>query len=240
MMKLHKNLFTALMAMVVLSVAALDSDAQRGGGRGGPSGGRGGGPGGGRGPGGGGGSSVLELLRGDEVKSEVGLTEDQEKALGEMQSGLRDSPEFREIMDRARSAGSDEERRAIFGEMRTVMDKKVNGIIKPEQRSRLDQLSLQRRGMRALADPNMAGQFNISSDQQAKISELNEKYEEARREVRSNRDMSEEERDARSDALRAEFEKSTSAVLSSQQRQAFEQKKGTNFTIKKTIVHMRD
>ena len=222
MMKLHKTLFAALMAMAVLSVAALDAAAQRGGGRGGP--------GGGRGPGGpGGGSSALELLRGDEVKTEIGLTEDQEKALGEMQSGLRDSPEFREIMDRARSAGSDEERRAIFGEMRTVMDKKVNAIIKPEQRSRLDQLSLQRRGMRALADPNMAGQFNISSDQQAKISELNQKYEEARREVRSNRDMSENERDAKSDALRAEFEKNTSAILSSQQRQAFEQKKGKPF-----------
>ena len=223
-MKLHKTLFAALMAMAVLSVAALDAEAQRGGGRGGP--------GGGRGPGGG--SSALELLRGDEVKTEIGLTEDQEKSLGEMQSGLRDSPEFREIMDRARSAGSDEERRAIFGEMRTVMDKKVNAIIKPEQRSRLDQLSLQRRGMRALADPNMAGQFNISSDQQAKISELNQKYEEARREIRSNRDMSEEERDAKSDALRAEFEKNTSAILSSQQRQAFEQKKGKPFAFADT------
>ena len=215
-MKHHKTFFTALMAMVVLSIAAVDADAQRGG-RGGPGGGRGAG------------SSALELLRQDEVKGEVGLTEDQEKALGEMQSGLRDSPEFREIVDRARSADSEEDRRAIFGEMRTVMDKKVNAIIKPEQRSRLDQLSLQRRGMRALADPNMAGQFNISSDQQAKIAELNQKYEEARREFRFNRDMSEEERDAKSDALRAEFEKNASAILSSQQRQAFEQKKGKPF-----------
>ena len=227
MIKLHKTVFAALMAMAALSVVALDAEAQRGGGgRGGPGGGRG--PGGGGGPGGG--SSALELLRRDEVKGEIGLTEDQEKALGEMQSGLRDSPEFREIMDRVRTAGSDEERRAIFGEMRTVMQKKVDAIIRPEQRSRLDQLSLQRQGMRALADPNAAGQFNISSDQQAKISELNQKYEEARRELRSNRDMSEEERDARTDALRAEFEKNASAVLSSQQRSAFEQKKGKAFT----------
>ena len=120
-MKHHKTFFTALMTMVVLSIAAVDADAQRGG-RGGPGGGRGSG------------SSALELLRQDEVKGEVGLTEDQEKALGEMQSGLRDSPEFREIVDRARSADSEEDRRAIFGEMRTVMDKKVNAIIKPEQR----------------------------------------------------------------------------------------------------------
>lgn len=227
MMKLHKTLFAALIAMTVLSVAALDAEAQRGGGRGGPGGGRG--PGGG-----GGGSSVLELLRRDEVKGEVGLTEDQEKALTEMQSGLRDSPEFREIMDRSRTARSDEERRAIFGEMRTVMQKKVDAIIRPEQRSRLDQLSLQRQGFRALADPDMAGQFNISSDQQAKISELNQKYEEARREFRFNRDMSEEERDAKTDALRAEFEKNASAILSSQQLQAFEQKKGKPFAFADT------
>lgn len=224
-MKLHKTLSASLMAMVILSVAAFDVEAQPG--RGGD-GGRGrGGPGGGRGPGGG--SSVLELIRRDEVKSEVGLTEDQEKALSEMQSGLRDSPEFREIMDRARTAGSDEERRAIFGEMRTVMDKKVDAIIKPEQRSRLNELSLQRQGMRALADPRTAGQFNLSSDQQAKIAELNQKYEEERRAFRFNRDMSEEERDAKSEALRVEFEKNTSAILSSQQRQTFEQKKGKVF-----------
>jgi type II secretory pathway component GspD/PulD (secretin) len=168
------------------------------------------------------------------VQGEISLTEDQEKALTEMQSGLRDSPEFQEIMTRARSAGSDEERRAIFGEMRTVMDKKVDAIIKPEQRSRLNELSLQRQGMRALADPNMAGQFNISSDQQAKIVELNSKYEEARREIRSNRDMSEEERDAKSEALRVEFEKNTSAILSLQQRQAFQQKQGKVFAFSDT------
>lgn len=221
MMKLHKTFSVFLVAMIALSMAGLDANAQRGG-RGSFGGGRGfGGPGGG--------SSALELLRRDEVKSEVGLTEDQEKALGEMQLGLRDSPEFREIMDRVRSAGSDEERRAIFGEMRTVMQKKVDAIIRPEQRLRLDELSLQRQGFRALADPNMAGQFNISSDQQAKIAELNQKYEEARRGFRFNRDLSEEERDAKTEALHEEFEKDASAILSTQQRQAFEQKKGKPF-----------
>lgn len=218
-MKLHKTLSASLIAVAILSVAAFDAEAQRG-------------RGGSRGPGSG--SSALELLRRDEVQGEISLTEDQEKALTEMQSGLRDSPEFQEIMTRARSAGSDEERRAIFGEMRTVMDKKVDAIIKPEQRSRLNELSLQRQGMRALADPNMAGQFNISSDQQAKIVELNSKYEEARREIRSNRDMSEEERDAKSEALRVEFEKNTSAILSLQQRQAFQQKQGKVFAFSDT------
>jgi type II secretory pathway component GspD/PulD (secretin) len=221
MMKFPKALSAFLMAMAVLSVVAFDADAQPG------RGGRGG-----RGPGGG--SSPLELLGRDEVRGELGLTEDQQKAISEMQSGLRDSPEFREIIERSRSAGSDEERRAIFGEMRTVMDKKVDAIIKPEQRSRLTELSLQRQGMRALADPNMSGQFNISSDQQAKIAELNQKYDEERRAFRFNRDMSEEERDAKSDALRADFEKNVSGILSSQQRSAFEQKKGKIFAFADT------
>lgn len=217
-MKLHKTLSTSLMAMVILSVAAFDAEAQRGRG----------------GPGGGGGSSALELLRRDEVKGEVSLTEDQEKALGEMQSGLRDSPEFQEIMSRVRSAGSDEERRAIFGEMRTVMDQKVDAIIRPEQRTRLNELSLQRQGMRALTDPNMAGQLNISDDQRGKIAEVNSRYEEARRELRSNRDMSENERDAKTDALRAEFDKNASAILSDQQRRSFEQRKGKTFAFTDT------
>lgn len=229
MTKFPKALSAFLMAMAILSVVDSDADAQPG--RGGGDRGRGG-PVGGRGPGGG--SSPLELLGRDEVRGELGLTEDQQKSLSEMQSGLRDSPEFREIMERSRSARSDEERRAIFGEMRTVMDKKIDGIIKPEQRSRLTELSLQRQGMRALADPNMAGQFNISSDQQAKIAELNQKYEEERRTFRFNRDMSEEERDAKSNALRADFEKNVSGILSAQQRSAFEQKKGKTFSFADT------
>jgi type II secretory pathway component GspD/PulD (secretin) len=225
MIKLHKLLTVSLVTMVMLLVAALDAEAQRGRG----------GPGGGRGPGGpGGGSSPLELLRRDEVKGEVGLTEEQEKALGEMQLGLRDDPDFRSIMERARAAGSDEERRAIFGEMRGVLDKKVDAIIKPDQRSRLNELSLQRQGMRALTDPNMAGQFNISDDQRGKIAELNAKYDEARRELRSNRDMSENERDAKTDALRADFEKNASAILSDQQRRTFEQRKGKVFAFADT------
>jgi type II secretory pathway component GspD/PulD (secretin) len=216
MIKLHTTFAASLIAMVILSVAAPDAKAQRG--RGGS----------------GGGSSPLELLRRDEVKGEVGLTEDQKKALGEMQLGLRDDPDFRSIMERARAAGSDEERRAIFGEMRGVLDKKVDAIIKPEQRSRLNELSLQRQGMKALADPNVAGQLNISDDQRGKITELNTKYEEARRELRSNRDMSENERDAKTDALKAEFDKNASAILSDQQRRSFEQRKGKVFAFADT------
>lgn len=223
MINLRKPVSAFLMTLAVLLMAAIDAEAQF------PRGGRGG-PGGGRGPGGpGGGSSPLELLRSDEVKSEVGLTEDQERALSEMQAGLRDSPEFRDIMDRARAAGSDEERRAIFGEMRTVMQKKVDAIIKPEQRTRLTELSLQRQGLRALTSPETAEELEISDDQRDRIAGLNEKYEEARREIRFNRDLSEEERDAKLEALREEFEQNAASVLSEQQRRLFEQKKGKPF-----------
>lgn len=211
------------MALVALTLVISSAEAQF------PRGGRGG-PGGGRGPGGpGGGSSPLELLRLDDVKEEVGLTSDQEQALAEMQAGLRDSPEFREIMERVRSAGSDEERRAIFGEMRTLMEEKVNAIISPEQSGRLSELSLQRQGLRALNSPDTADQLELSDDQRKEFAELNAKYEEDRREVRFNRELSEEERDAKTEALRDEFEKNASAILTDQQRQRFEQKKGTPF-----------
>ncbi len=75
-----------------------------------------------------------------------------------------------------------------------------------------------------------AGQFNISDDQRGKITELNEKYDEARRELRSDRDLSDAERDARTETLREEFEKNASSVLSDQQRGVFDQKKGKPFT----------
>ncbi len=230
MMKFSKAVSAFLMAMALVSLAAFDANAQFP--RGGSDRGRGGPPGGGRGPGGG--SSPLELLGRDDVRGELGLTEDQQKAISDLQTGLRDSPEFRDIIDRSRAAANDEERRAIFGEMRTVMDKKIDAIIKPEQRSRLTELSLQRQGVRALADPDTAGQFSISSDQQAKIAELNQKYEDERRAIRFNRDMSDEERDAKSEALRVEFEKNASGILSAQQRSVFEQKQGKPFAFADT------
>jgi type II secretory pathway component GspD/PulD (secretin) len=230
MIRFSKAVSAFLMAMALVSLTAFDANAQFP--RGGSDRGRGGPPGGGRGPGGG--SSPLELLGRDDVRGELGLTEDQQKAITDLQTGLRDSPEFRDIIDRSRAAANDEERRAIFGEMRTVMEKKIDAIIKPEQRSRLTELSLQRQGVRALADPDTAGQFSISSDQQAKIAELNQKYEDERRAIRFNRDMSEEERDAKSEALRVEFEKNASGILSAQQRSVFEQKQGKPFAFADT------
>ncbi|MDA0281808.1 MAG: hypothetical protein O3B86_00510, partial [Planctomycetota bacterium] len=215
MMKLDKSLSTSLVTLVLLFAATLDGQAQFGR------------PGGGRGSGGG--SSPLELLQREDVSGEVGLTDEQKKSLAEAQSGLRDSPEMLDIRARADAATNDEVRRAIFGEIRGVVDKKVNGILKPEQRSRLGELVLQRQGMRAFADPELAGQFSVSDDQRAKIEELSQKYEDTRREVRSNRNLSDEERDAKSDALRVEFEKNASAVLSDEQRHTFEQIKGKPF-----------
>lgn len=226
MKKLLHTISIVAFSLMLLSAAALDAEAQRpGGGRGGPrGGGRGGGPGGGPGRGG-----ALELLGRGDVQGELQLSDDQKQSLQEMQASFRDSDDVRRISDRIRSAESDEERQAALTEMRSLLESKVNSVLNEQQRGRLHQLSLQRQGVRALTNPDVAGQMNVSEDQQSQIAELSGKYEEARRELRSNRDLSENERDAQLDALRADYEKNVNSLLSDQQRRAFQQQQGKTF-----------
>ncbi|MHC4877646.1 MAG: secretin N-terminal domain-containing protein [Planctomycetota bacterium] len=211
-----RNISSLFAVLFVLTVSASDAQAQFG-----P-------PGGGRrgsGPGGGG---SAEMLRNELVQQELGLTGEQIQKLEEAQRSMRDNPEIRELFSKMRQVPS-EERGAVFAEIRAVMERQVTAVISEDQKKRLDELVLQRQGMRVFADDRTAESFGLSEDQRSKAKAIVEEYEGKRREVRFNRDLSDEERDAQLEKLSAERDEKVGAVLTADQKAAFTQRQGKVF-----------
>jgi len=212
-----RHLLSLPVVLLALSLVVSDARAQFG-----P-------PGGGRSRGGfGGGGGSAELLRDEVVQKELGLTQEQLDKVEEAQRGMRDNPEIRELFSKMREVSA-EERGAVFAEIRNVMERQVAAAISPEQKKRLDELVLQRQGMRALADEDTARSLGLSDDQQDQAKSIIDEYEGKRREVRFNRDLSDEDRDAQLEKLNAERDEKVGAILTPQQKTAFTQKQGRPF-----------
>jgi len=236
----------ALLSAVVL--AAVADAQQRGPGQGGqgrgPGGGgqgpgqrqRGGGPGG-FGGGFGGGGGLAGLLRIEEVRKELEVTDDQAaevEALAEGQrgGGRPDFGNFREL--------SDEERNAAFARLREEaeartreMDAKIAEILLPPQYDRLKEIDLQVRGTAALSDKEVAATLKISESQQQELSEVREQTQAEQREQM--RDLFQAEGADRESmgekmaAMRREADEKVLAVLSAEQREHFAAMKGEPF-----------
>ena len=207
---LHNKLVLSVLSLM-LALTVSDAQAQFGPSRGGR---------------GGGGSA--ELLRDEVVQKELGLTQDQIEKIEAAQRGMRDNPEIRELFSKMREVPS-EERGAIFAQVREVMERQVTANISDDQKKRLGELVLQRQGMRALADDKTAESFGLSEDQRSQAKTIIEEYEGKRREVRFNRDLSDEDRDAQLEKLSAERDEKVGAILTPQQKTAFTQKQGKVF-----------
>ena len=211
-----RNILSLSAVLLVLTVSASNAQAQFG-----P-------PGGGRRGGGPGGGGSAEMLRNELVQKELGLTEDQLQKLEEAQRGMRDNPEIRELFSKMREVPS-EERGAVFAEIRAVMERQVTSVISEDQKKRLGELVLQRQGMRAFADDKTAESFGLSEDQRSKAKAIVEEYEGKRREVRFNRDLSDEDRDAQLEKLSAERDEKVGAILTADQKAAFTKRQGQVF-----------
>ncbi len=230
-MKLNR-ISTAVIAMGFIAILAPTSVAQDSGGRG-RGGGFGGGPGG---PGGRGGDPTMGLLRIDEVKAELKVTEEQQQAIDKLAEQTRsslesgDRPNFREM--------SEEERGEFIEKMRkqqTELAKKtkeqLEEVLLPGQIERLDQISLQVRGAGALDDEQVRQQLKISDDQIAKLAEARESVQAKMREKMQELFQS-GDRDAMREAfgkMRTEVEEELFGVLTDDQRSQFNEMKGEPF-----------
>ncbi|HEY2841304.1 MAG TPA: hypothetical protein VGJ26_19260 [Pirellulales bacterium] len=124
---------------------------------------------GGFGMGMGGGMGMLVTMK--PVQEELKLTSDQiesaTKVAEEAQAAVRES--FGNLRD-----ASPEDRRAAMEKMQkqtAETDKKILAALKPEQATRLKELSIQRRSVGALMDPEVATTLKLSDDQKTKLGE---------------------------------------------------------------------
>ncbi|TWT72255.1 Spy/CpxP family protein refolding chaperone [Crateriforma conspicua] len=244
-MKLTR-LTTLVLCVAVMALIASDVSAQggRGGRGGGGFGGRGGGPGGpggfgGRGGGPGGGGGMLQLLRIDEVRSELDLMDDQvqtlEKVGRDIAEEMRgDMPNFRDM--------SDEERQEAFAKMQEMREKaekktreQLEEVLFPEQYDRLKQINIQAQGINALRDAEVVKELGLSDEQKEKIRKvgenlrdgIQEKIAEARES--GDRDKMREAMQEAFAGMQEKLETETLAVLTSEQKKKFEEMKGKPF-----------
>jgi len=197
-MRLFKQRSWALLLSAISLSSAATAYAQFGppGGRGGLGGGRGGFD-----------ANPSFVLRREDVQTELKLTEEQKKEIQAQQDFRNPNPKMTEFFERMRTANEDE-RRAIGEEMRAYSESELKRILKPEQFTRLQQLSFQRQGARALENEDTAKLLNLTDDQKAKVKAATDEYDKARDGFR---DLSREDREAKFEELRAKRDKALEA-----------------------------
>ena len=228
-----KSLLAAVALMLIVSLASAQ-EQPRGRGRGGFGGGRGFG-----GPGGGMFNSPVALLGMPEVRKELNTTEEQNKQIDDVVEEMRESTRgafgnFQELQNL-----SDEERQKRMDEMRKkgedankAAEDKINKVLKPEQLTRLKQLSLQRQGIYALTRPEVAKQLGLTQEQQDKIQKVQEAARPQGPPPANFQDQTEEEREkARTQARERQEKVQTDvlAVLTDDQKSKFAELKGKAF-----------
>ena len=164
--------------------------------------------------------SLLGMLEREEVQTELQISEEQLGKLDELRESLNDRSGFVELMRKSREAESEAERAQIREQMRNYAetrrnsaDEKLSGVLTESQMARLQQLSMQFRGLRALASDDVGETLKLTDEQKQQITALVEEQQTARRELGFQ--VSDEEREQ----FRAEWDRKLMVVLTDGQRQ---------------------
>ncbi len=228
-MKIRK-LAATLVAAAVLTLLAGNGSAQENGG-----GGRGGRPGGFGGPGGGGGDPAIALLGNEKIREEIDLMPDQVEALKKIRDevgarGERPDFDFRNATEEERTAFF-EKMQAAQKERAKKMREQLEEVLLPEQLTRLQELSIQIRGVGALQDEEVQKELGITDEQKKKFETTRETIQtemrEKMRELMASGDR-EKMREAFGN-VRTEMEAKVMEVLTSDQKKKFEEMKGEAF-----------
>lgn len=174
--------------------------------------------------GGGGMLGSLDLTQMEEVQTELKLTDEQKTKLTEIRTALFQSEEARGIF-----RATEEERPKLLAALQGKVNEQLKEALQPDQVSRLTQLYVQRSGYRILSDATTATELGLTTEQQAAIKTALTEYETARGEVRFNRDLSSDERDAKSAELEVAKDAKVAGLLNDTQKAALEAKKGVAF-----------
>ncbi|MCA9104902.1 MAG: hypothetical protein KDA83_05725 [Planctomycetales bacterium] len=232
---------------VMTAVLAVPAMAQPGGGRGGRGGFGFGGPGG---PGGGG--SAM-LVTNEAIQKELDLLDEQvadiEAAMEEMNEN-RPEFDFQALRDLPEDERTEkmEEFREKMQELSADMEKKIEGILLPEQMERLQQIQVQMQGIRALQSDRVAEELDLTSSQKEKIADAFDSFGEKMRErMQELRDQGGQGgpggqggRGGRGgfgalgeemQKMNAELEEEVLDILSSSQRSKFDDMKGEEFDV---------
>ncbi len=191
-----------------------------------------------RGFGRGGRSSLLGLIGREEVQKELKLSEEQTAKVREV--GEKLGAEMREQYTALRQIEDREKRGAKMAELRDQFDRKareqLGEVLEREQMMRLYQIRMQYRAVvDSLANRYVAGRLKLTEEQQKKVAEIGKETQAKQSELFSGmRDASDEQRaQAREKLLkiRGDADEKALAVLTAEQKAAFEEMKGEKFEL---------
>lgn len=202
---MHRSLLAAacLAATLLVTLSATDASAQ---------------PPGGRGRGMGGMMSHASLLRQEPVQADISLSADLKKKIAS------------ELPERGPGGGggnprdmSDEQRQKWMEERRarnTEDDKKIAGLLSPEQLARLKQIRVQALGAGVLMDESIAKELSVTDDQVTKLQS-------------AMRDMRQGGGAGNPGEMRAKMTAKAMEILNAEQKAKLEALKGPAFDVSK-------
>jgi Spy/CpxP family protein refolding chaperone len=172
---------------------------------------------------------LVALLNHGHVKEELKLTPDQVAAFEKLKEETRTSlaadlsgAKTREEFDRAKVV-----LRARLHAAAKDVHQRINAALRPEQLKRLTEISVQMRNLEALADPTIAKELGLTDEQLAKLAVISD---EARARLPARRTGV--DRRTAAAKVRQEVIDQVNAVLTPDQKAAFEKLKGAKTDIR--------
>lgn len=171
--------------------------------------------------------SEADMLRRPEVRSDLGLSDDQAKKLDELLAASSPGREFFEpFLKRIAEAPREEqtkireEMNEAVGKARAIFSEKAPDVLDASQKKKLRTMFLQSAGTRGLTDSRIVAEYSITEEQLGKLNALAEERRTASRELGFNA----------SDEDRAKFDQEWQdkflAVLTAEQKTRFQQESG--------------
>ena len=182
----------------------------------------------------GGGGNLATLLANASVQKELKLDDQQIEKAKELAEKTREKmQETRQTLQGLEAEERRTKQAEITKEMNESALKAVGAFLKPEQVSRLKQISYQQRGLQAFSDPEIAKKLNLTDAQKSDIQAISQETMESMRGLYSQDQSPEEQAEAMkkmNEARKAALTKAE-AKLNDEQQKTWKEMLGAPFTI---------
>lgn len=162
------------------------------------------------------------------VQTELQLTDEQKASAQKMADDNRQA-----MMDLRNSGATPEEMGEKIQERAKENKKKVEELLKPEQRERLEQIALQIGGGAALSRPEIADKLGLSDEQKKKLEKISEDAQQKRMDLFSAGPPSDQQemqdRMQKVQKINDEQKSKATEVLTAEQKDKFEKMQGKKF-----------
>jgi hypothetical protein len=171
------------------------------------------------------GVSKAQIASLPEVQSELKMNDEQKAHVAEINEKLRE--DRRELF----GTGFDRwnEIRGQVQQLNRDASKQVDGLLDPPQRKRLQEISIQQNGPRALSDPDVVAELGLSDEQKAKLAAADEENNKAFEKAVEESDRNDWRQ--RAGELGEEADKRLLGVLNEQQQKQFKEMEGERFNV---------